>query len=59
MPRVKAILHLEDKGDYAIVHVLLSDGTEAEIYNGGEVEVRFDEKHGKIKAFVKRRKNLT
>ena len=45
---------MDNKGKYAIVHVLLSDGSEAEVYVGGLVDSWFDEDWNKIKAFVKR-----
>lgn len=58
MSRVDKILHIEDHKTYAVVHVRLSDGMEAQIFVGGEVETFFDPKHNKIKAYVKRTKSV-
>jgi hypothetical protein len=52
MPKIKQILHTKNAGDHAQVFVLLDDGTEAICYVGGSVQVWFDEKYNKIKAFV-------
>lgn len=51
--RIIEIQHCENKGDYALVHVLMADGTEATVWVGGECEVFFDK--GKVKAFVKKK----
>jgi hypothetical protein len=52
MPTIIKILGTENKQEYAIVHVLTSDGDEASVWVGGAVEVYFHK--GKIKAFVKK-----
>lgn len=57
MSRIIEIQAIEDKETYALVHVLLDDGTEAVTYVGGEVEVFFHK--GTVKAWVKRNKDLT
>lgn len=54
MARIKEIVGCENRGKYALVHAILEDGTEVQIYNGGNVEVFFD--HGVVKAFVKKTK---
>lgn len=54
MPTIKRILHFEDKDSYGVAHVLLDDGTEAQVYIGGDVEVFFHKQT--IKAHVKRNK---
>lgn len=53
MSKIIEIIGCENKVQYAIVHVLIDDGTEAEVYVGGTVEVFLDK--NKIKAFVKRK----
>ena len=53
MSKVIEIIGCENKVTYAIVHVLLDDGTEAEVYVGGDVEVFLH--RDKIKAFVKKK----
>lgn len=62
MSKIKSILHTEiklrpDGNQYLLVNVLLTDGTEAVVVVGGEVEVFFH--RGRIKAFIKRAQNLT
>ncbi len=57
MQKILQILHWENKGEYAKVYVLLDDGTEAEIYVGGDVEVYYYK--GRIRAYVKRNKRFT
>jgi hypothetical protein len=52
MAKIINILHIQNKGDYALINVLLDDGTEAIVYVGGNVEVFFHK--GAIKAFVKK-----
>lgn len=52
MSRITKILHMQDKDSYALVNVLMSDGTEAVVYVGGDCEVFLDK--GIIKAFVKK-----
>lgn len=42
------------KDDSVTVYVQLEDGSEAEIFIGGEVEVWFDHRFNKAKAHVKR-----
>lgn len=59
---VIAIVHVEDRGEYQITHVLLDDGTEASGYGadfkmGDKVGVFFDERYNKIK--VKKVKTQT
>ncbi len=58
MRRIKQILGADDHGDYCIVYVLLDNDEEAEVYVGGEVEAYLDPKHGKYKAYIKRRKGV-
>lgn len=53
MPRIKEILHTDNKGAYALVNVLLDDGEEAVVWVGGEVEVYLH--RGIVKAHVKRK----
>jgi translation elongation factor P/translation initiation factor 5A len=55
MAKIIKILHFRDKEDYALVDVLLDDGTEAQIYIGGNCEVFFHK--GQVKAFVKKAKD--
>ncbi len=43
---------MENRGAYALINVLMEDGTEAVVYCGGDCEVYFDK--GKVKAFVKK-----
>ena len=57
MPKIIKILGMDNRKDYAIVHVVLEDGTEATTYIGGDCEVFFHK--GQIKAYIKRSKNLT
>lgn len=52
MSRITKILHMQNKGNYALVNVLMEDGTEAVIFCGGDCEVFFDK--GVVKAFVKK-----
>ena len=52
MAKIIEIIGCDNKVKYANVHVLLDDGTEAEVWVGGNVEVYFDK--GKIKAFVRK-----
>lgn len=54
MPKIIEVEGMENRGEYAKVHVILEDGTEAEIFVGGDVEVYFHK--GQIKAFIKRPK---
>ncbi len=54
MSTIKQIQHVENKGTYLRVHVLMADGTEAQVFVGGECEVYLD--HGVVKAFVKKKK---
>jgi hypothetical protein len=54
MAKIAKIIHTENKGNHAIVHVQMEDGTEAQIYCGGECEVYFDHRFNKVKAWVKR-----
>jgi len=54
MTNIIKVTHIQNKDTYALVNVLLSDGTEAVCFVGGEVEVFFH--HGIIKAFVKKTK---
>lgn len=54
MAKITKILHFQNKGDYALVNVLLDDGTEAVCIVGGDCEVYFHK--GQIKAYVKRNK---
>ena len=53
MARIKKILHMEDKGDYALIHVQLETGDEPYVvYVGGDVEAYFAK--GRLNAFVKK-----
>jgi hypothetical protein len=52
MSRIIKIEHFQNKGEYALVNVLMDDGTEAVVYVGGDCEVFFDK--GIVKCFVKR-----
>ena len=54
--KIIKIEHFENKGEYGVVHVLLNDGTEAEVWVGGEVVVYYHK--NRVKAFIKRRKTL-
>lgn len=53
MAKITKILHMQNKGDYALINVLMDDGLEAVVYVGGACEVFFS--HGRINAFVKKR----
>ncbi len=55
MSRIKQILHMQNKGDKALVNVLLDDGTEAVVYVSGDVEVFFHK--GIVRAYVKKGKD--
>jgi hypothetical protein len=55
MTKIISVIHFQNKGDYALVNVLLEDGTEAQVYIGGECEVFFHK--GTVKAFVKKTKD--
>lgn len=53
MARIKKVLRMENRGEYALVTVLLEDGDEEyTIYVGGSVETYFD--YNRLNAFVKR-----
>lgn len=52
MSHITKIIGLKKFDDYGIVTVQLDDGSEAEVFIGGQCEVYFH--HGKIKAFVRR-----
>lgn len=54
MARIIEIIGVENNGNHANIHVLLDDGTEGVVWVGGKVDVHFDDKHNKIKVFVKR-----
>lgn len=54
MARIIEVIGMDNKGASAKVHVVLDDGTEAEVYIGGSVEVYYHKE--RIKAYVKRRK---
>lgn len=54
MGRIKEIVGCEDKGSYALVHVIMEDGLEAVVYVGGECETYFHK--GRATAFVKKTK---
>lgn len=53
MAKITKVIGFENKGAYALVTVQLDDGTEAVIYNGGQVEVYFA--YGRISAFVRKK----
>ena len=62
MVKVKKVLRpvkYAPNDEYVIVTVLTDTGDTAEVFIGGEVEVFFDHRYNKIKAFVKRPSNLT
>lgn len=52
--RIKRIIRCVNKGAEAVVTAQLEDGSEAEIWVGGEVEVWFDHRYNKAKAHVRR-----
>lgn len=54
MAKIIEIIGMDNKGEYALVHVLLNSGEEAVVYVGGSVEVFYDPAHDKVKAFVKK-----
>lgn len=58
MPSIVRIEGVDNRGSYAIVHVVVGDELgneeEATVYVGGTVEIF--EHNGQIKAFVKRRR---
>jgi len=58
MARIKSVVGAVNHGAYATVSVVLEDGTECEVYVGGDVEVFYDATHHRVKAVVKRRKFL-
>lgn len=55
MPKIIKIVGMENRKEYGIVHVILDDGEEANVYVGGSVEVYLHK--GQIKAFVKKSKD--
>jgi hypothetical protein len=54
MAKIKEIIGMDNKGSHALVHVITDDGTECTIWIGGQVELFFDHKYNKVKAFVKK-----
>lgn len=52
--KILEVVGLDNRGEYALVHVIMEDGLEAEVYIGGDCETYFHK--NKIKAFVKRPK---
>lgn len=52
MSKILEVLRMHNKGSYALVDVVMEDGTEAYVWIGGDCEVFFDK--GRIKAFVKK-----
>jgi hypothetical protein len=54
MVKILEILGADNKGSYCIVHVLLDNGEEAQVWVGGRVEAFYDDDNGIYKAFVKR-----
>ena len=54
MAKIKQVVGMDNRGDYGIVHVILDDGTEAQVIVGGEVECYFHK--GTVRAYVKRNK---
>ena len=52
MSVIEKVIRMENKGNYSLVHVRMSDGLEAQVYVGGECETYLH--RGVIKAFVKR-----
>lgn len=55
MSRIVEILHMQNKGSYALINVLMDDGTEAVVFCGGDCEVYFNK--GRVSAFVKKGKS--
>ena len=57
--KILKVQGMTNNGSYALIHVLMEDGLEAEVYVGGDCETYHH--HGKNKAFVKRplQKGLT
>jgi hypothetical protein len=55
MARIVKVNGLTNKGSYGLVEVVLDDGTEANVWVGGQVEVFYDREQ--IKAWVKRPTN--
>lgn len=53
MPKIINIVGMENRKDYALVHVVLDNGEECVVYIGGSVEVYLNK--GRISAFVKRK----
>ena len=53
--RIAEIQHVDNRGTYAIVHVLLEDSVEGTVYVGGDVEYWLS-KGGAINVRVKRQK---
>lgn len=54
MATITKVLRMVNKGAAATVYVQLDDGSEAEIFIGGAVEIWFDHAHNKSKAHVRR-----
>ena len=52
MAKIVKVIRLQKFDTYGIVHVQVDDGSEAEVYIGGDCEVYFH--HNKIKAFIKK-----
>lgn len=50
--KIKEIIGCDNRGAYALVHVILDDGTEATAIVGGSVETYFHK--GQVRVFVKR-----
>lgn len=54
MGKIKQVVGMDNRGDYAIVHVILDDGTEGQAIVGGSCEVYYYK--GQIRVHVKRNK---
>jgi hypothetical protein len=52
--RIIKIIRLVNKKTYGVAYVQLDDGSEAEIFIGGDVETFYDERYNKVKAVIKR-----
>ena len=55
MATIIKIVGVDNRKTYALVHVVLDDGTEATIINGGDCEVYFHK--GQVRAWVKKVKD--
>lgn len=52
--KIIKVVGMDNRGDYALVHVILDDGTEGQAIVGGECEVYYHK--GQVRVYIKRNK---